>query len=115
MRRWWLLIALTVLTGCVNGLAQRQAELNQWIGKPEAALLSAMGAPNRSYETNEMKFLTYEDRQVDTIGGGPYFGPGPFWYDGGFPPETIILVCDTTFTIVNGVVRAFALRGNGCG
>ncbi|HEX2943986.1 MAG TPA: hypothetical protein VHO91_23225 [Rhodopila sp.] len=114
MRRWWLLTALA-LTGCVNGLAQRQAELNQWVGKPEAALLAAMGAPNRAYETNGMKFLTFEERSMDIIPGGPFFGPGPFGFDGGFPPETVTYVCDTTFTIVDGTVRAYSLRGNGCG
>jgi hypothetical protein len=114
----WLsaLIVGLALAGCANGLARRQAELIHWVGKPETVLVAALGAPNRTYEASGMKFLTYEDRQTDYIPGGPYFGPGPFWYGGwgGFPPEVITWTCDTTFTITNGTVQAFSLRGGGC-
>ena len=116
MRRVLMIAMLTALTGCVNLLAQRRAELAHWVGQPETALVGAMGAPTRTYETGGMKFLTYEDRRVEIIPGTPYyFGPGPFWYGGGFPPEAITEVCNTTFTIAGGVVRAFSLRGNACG
>lgn len=116
MRRVLMIAMLTALAGCVNLLAERRAELAQWVGQPETALVGAMGAPTRTYETGGMKFLTYEDRRVEIIPGTPYyFGPGPFWYGGGFPPEALTEVCDTTFTIAGGVVRAFSLRGNACG
>ncbi len=121
MRRIGRLGLLVLLAGCTNGLAARQAELSQWIGKPEVALLAAMGAPNRSYQTSGMKFLTYDDRRVEIVPGspafgpGPYFAPDPFWYGSGFPPTATTLVCDTTFTVAGGLVRAFSLRGNACG
>lgn len=104
------------LTGCVSGLANRQAQLSMWVGKPEVELVGIMGAPSRTYETAGMKFLTYEERHVEIVPSTPYtFGPGPFWYGGGFPPTATTLVCDTTFTIAAGVVRAYSLRGNACG
>jgi hypothetical protein len=111
-----VLIAAGLLAGCVAGLATRQAELSQWVGRPETELLGAMGAPNRSYESGGMKFLTYEERRVEVVPGTPYyFGPGPFGDGSPFPPTTTTLGCDTTFTVAAGVVRAFSLRGNACG
>jgi hypothetical protein len=63
-----------------------------------------------------MKFLSYEERRVEIVPGSPYdYGPGPFWYGGGFPPAAVNLACDTTFTVEKGIVRAFNLRGNACG
>jgi hypothetical protein len=114
-RRAWGLLALAgSVAGCGNGLAARQAELAQWVGKPETDLVGIMGVPTRTYETGGMKFLTYEDRRVEIVPGTPYFGPGPFWYGGGFPPTAMTLACETTFTVASGVVRAFSLRGNAC-
>jgi hypothetical protein len=113
-----LLAGLAALVaGCVDVGAQRQAELTQWVGRPEAELVGAMGAPSRSYETVGMKFLTYEDRRVEMVPASPLYGPGPFVYGRGFglPPTAYTLVCDTTFTVADGVVRAFSLRGNACG
>jgi hypothetical protein len=112
----WLM-AVPLLAGCVNVLAQRQAELSQWIGKPETMLVGAMGAPTRTYDTDGMKFLTYEDQRVEYVPGAPgFYGAGPFWYGGGgFPPEVVTSTCMTTFTIAKGIVQAFSLRGNACG
>ncbi len=116
MRCVWVLLSAGLLVGCVGGLATRQAELSQWVGRPETELAGAMGAPNRSYDSGGMKFLTYEERRVEIVPGTPYyFGPGPFGYGSGFPPTATTLVCDTTFTVSGGVVRAFSLRGNACG
>jgi hypothetical protein len=114
MRHLWLLVP-GIVAACSNGLAERQAELTQWIGKPETALISTMGVPNRTYAAGGMTFLTFEDRQVEIVPGSPYFGPGPFWYGGGFPPTAMTLVCTTTFTVADGVVRGFSLNGNACG
>jgi hypothetical protein len=118
MRRFWLLVLTALVAGCSNGLAERQAALALWIGKPETDLVGTMGAPARTYDAGGMKFLTYEDRRLEIVPGAPYpyyFGPGPFGYGGGFPPTATTLACDTTFTIAGGIVRAFSLRGNACG
>jgi hypothetical protein len=115
MRGIWLIALAGALAACTNGLAQRQAELTKWVGKPETDLIGLMGVPTRTYETGGMKFLTYDDRQTEVIPGPPYFGPGPVWYSSGFPPSIVTWECDTTFTVTGGVVRAFSLRGNACG
>ncbi|MDQ2762256.1 MAG: hypothetical protein M3Y22_01805 [Pseudomonadota bacterium] len=110
-----LLALLGLLACCSNRLAARQAELSRWVGQPETELVGIMGAPTRSYDSGGMKFLTYEESRVEIVPACPYFGPGPFWYGGGFPPTVTNLVCDTTFTVAGGIVRAFSLRGNACG
>jgi hypothetical protein len=115
MRFGWLVLAAGTLAGCTNVLAVRQAELSQWIGQPEAQLVAAMGAPHRAYDSGGVKFLTYEDVYVHEGPTGPYyFGPGPA-APTGFSGVIYRTVCDTTFTIEDGVVKAFSLRGDGCG
>jgi hypothetical protein len=116
MRLLWLLALAGLIAGCTDGLARRRAELTQWIGRPEAALVGLMGVPDRTYETEGMKFLTYKEQQIDITPGMPYYyGPGPLAYGGaGLPATATIRVCETTFTIADGVVRAFSLRGNAC-
>jgi hypothetical protein len=116
MRLPWLFALASLVTGCANGFAERQAELAKWVGRPETELVGMMGAPARTYETGGMKFLTYEEQRIEIAPGAPYyFGSGPFGYAGGLPPTARTLVCETTFTIADGVVRAFSLRGTACG
>ncbi len=116
MRASWLFGLALMASGCTNGLAVRQAELARWVGQPETALVGTLGVPTRTYETGGMKLLTYENRRVEIVPGSPVYGPpGPFGYGGRFPPTAVNLACDTTFTIADGVVRTFSLRGNACG
>jgi hypothetical protein len=115
MRLAWMVVLTMPLIGCGGGLATRQAELTHWVGQPESDLLAAMGAPNRSYDSGAMKFLTYEETHIDQGPSGPYyFGPGPAAING-FGGRIYSSFCDTTFTVTGGVVRAFSLRGDGCG
>lgn len=123
MRRLAVLLVVLLIAGCANQLAARQAQLQPLVGRPETELIQIMGVPNRSYETGGMKFLAYEESRVELVPGSPfYYGLGPFpgmypggLYAGGFPPEAVNLVCDTTFAIEGGIVRSFTLRGNACG
>jgi hypothetical protein len=115
MRRVWLVVAAVLLSGCTGGLAERHAELSHWIGQPESQLIAAMGAPHRVYDSGGMKFLTYQEVEVQREpAGGYYFGPGPA-APTGFGGPRLISTCETTFTVSGGVVRAFSLRGGGCG
>jgi hypothetical protein len=122
--RRFFVFAIAVLTvGCSNQLAARQAKLQLLVGHSETELIQSLGIPTRTYETGGMKFLAYEDRQVEVVPGSPFFyGPGPFpgfwnggFYAGGFPPTAFNLTCDTTFAVTGGVVQSFTLRGNACG
>lgn len=111
-------VVLTALAGCADVAARRQAVAAQWIGHPEAELVQALGAPNRSYEANGVKVLTYEARATDLLPGTPFIPmPGPPWWGAapGLPPQMVTRFCDTNFAITNGVVTGVTLRGNGCG
>jgi hypothetical protein len=112
-----LLLAASLIGGCVNQLALRQAQLSQLVGHPESDLIQQMGVPDRTYETGGVKYLAYSDSRVDFIPATPFpYGP-PYWgwYGGGFPPQVVNLICETTFAIQGGLVRSFTLRGNACG
>lgn len=107
-----------LLGGCVSGPSRRQVELCKWVGRSETDLVQAMGAPARSYETDGVKILTYEDSRVDIIPGTSFYpGFGPYWAAGssGLPPQAVNLKCDTNITVVGGAVKSFTLRGNACG
>ncbi|MCW3477429.1 hypothetical protein [Limobrevibacterium gyesilva] len=114
-----LIVASSLLAGCANMLAQRQAFLSQFIGRPEADLVRELGVPTRSFDTSGRRFLAYVDRRVELLPPPPMWGPwgpwGRFGYYGGFPAEVVELVCETTFEIADGTVRSFSLRGNACG
>jgi hypothetical protein len=111
-----ILLAVAVMAGCTNQLAQREAYLSQFIGQPDSALVQQLGVPNRSYETGGVKYLAYDEHRIDVVPGTPSFGPFYMgWYNGGFPPQVIELNCETTFEVSAGTVKAFTLRGNACG
>jgi hypothetical protein len=116
MRRTTLLLLGGLLAGCVNQLAVREARLGQLVGQPEAVLIQQLGVPDKTYEIGGAKYLAYREQRVDIVPSypsyPPYFGG---WYGGGFPPQAINLVCETTFQLVEGTVKSFTLRGNGCG
>ncbi|HUB47118.1 MAG TPA: hypothetical protein VMB73_19215 [Acetobacteraceae bacterium] len=108
-----------LLGACTSELAQRQAFLNKFVGHPEQELVEKLGVPNRSYTTGGVKYLAYDDRRVALIPPVPPYGPGPWWfygsYGGGAPPQAVELTCEATFTVANGVVKSYTLRGNACG
>jgi hypothetical protein len=116
MRRAIALVLTTVLAGCTNQLAVRQAYLNRFIGQPEIALMQQLGVPSRNYEAGGVKYLAYDEHRVDIMPGLPTYGPFyTGWYGGGFPPTVIDLQCETTFEVAAGTVRSYSLRGNSCG
>ncbi|MGA3403991.1 MAG: hypothetical protein ABSC95_32690 [Acetobacteraceae bacterium] len=119
MRRPVLFVLALLLGGCVNQLAQRQAFLNQFVGHPDSELVQQLGVPTRTYETDGVKYLAYDESRVQIVPALPPYGPGPWWayggYGGGFPPQVVNLTCDTTFAVAGGVVKSYTLRGNACG
>lgn len=114
MRRL-LLSCVLALSGCVSGLAQRQAFLNQFVGRPEHELIQVLGVPDRTYQVDEVKYVGYQEQQVEILPSPPF---GPWWHyrwSGMFGPEIINLTCETTFVVRDGVVKSYTLRGNACG
>lgn len=118
MRRIVPVLVLLLLAGCANGLAQRQAYLSQFIGQPVSYLVQVAGVPNRTYTTNGIQYLAYTESRVEVIPGIPPYAWGPpfwGWYGGGFPPEVVNRICETTFAATDNIVRSYTLRGNACG
>ena len=118
MRRAILILLVSMVAGCTNQLAARQAYLNQFIGQSESVVVQQMGVPTRSIETEGVKYLAYSESRVDVVPGLPAYGWGaPYWggYGGGIPPQVVTLSCETTFAVSNGTVQSYTLRGNACG
>jgi hypothetical protein len=114
-----ILLLSLLLSGCVAaGPSEREIFLGQLIGRPEADAVRQLGVPSRSFESGGKRFLAYNESRIDTVPvlagfgryGRPYYG-----YYGGFAPEVIQRVCETTVEIADGKVASFTLRGNSCG
>jgi hypothetical protein len=119
MRRLVLLGLMPLLAGCVDQLAQREAFLNRFVGHPDSDLVQQLGVPARTYQTDGVTYLAYDESRVQLVPAAPPYAPGPWWayggYGGGFPPQVVNLTCETTFAVAGGVVKSFTLRGNACG
>lgn len=89
-----------LLLGCANPQEMRNKELQKmmdsWIGAPEEAVISRWGAPTSTYQTNNMKFLTF-------IEGGPTI----LYRGAAFP-----LQCKTTFGVRDGRIATWQTAGN---
>lgn len=72
-----LAVTLGILAGCGTTLAQRQAELAPLIGRPVNDLIQQLGVPNRTYDAQGVRYLAYDERQVQFCRAcrGPGFGP----------------------------------------
>ena len=119
MRRVVPLCLVALLGACGDQLAQRQAYLNQFIGHPDQELVQKLGVPTRTYTTGGVKYLAYDESRVALVPPLPPYSPGPWWFNGGYgggpPPQAVKLQCETTFTVADGVVKSYTLRGNACG
>lgn len=94
-----------LLAACVDErLGPARAELSDLVGRPEAELVRRLGPPAHVSELQGVRTLTYEERDVTRLRGL-----------GAIPPRTASFRCDTVVVVAEGRVRAFDLRGNGCG
>ena len=117
--RWMTCVFLLgLLAGCAdNGVSDRIATLNTFIGQPEAVVVRQMGVPTRSYAVGGERYLAYTQSQTDFVPAVPgVWTPYDGWNGGfgGFPPGKVERSCETTFEIDQGVVRTVMLRGNFC-
>ena len=109
MRRAVLFLLTGLLAGCGNQLAARQAALSRLVGQPVTVLVQQYGVPDRTYETDGVKYLAYKEHRVDIVPGFPTYNPVfTGWYGGGFPPQVVDLRCETTFEVADGTVKAKA-------
>jgi hypothetical protein len=122
MRKLLAFAGVVMLAGCAYPNPQHVAALNALVGKSETDMLRSYGVPNRTYDSNGTRFVTYAVSRIDTIPGdfGPGFGWGGGWgggwgpWGGGFGPEVVQRDCNTTFELRGGVVQSYQLRGNDC-
>lgn len=106
------LLACLVLAACEDPRAARMLAMNQFVGYSEQILIEHLGIPTRTYETDGVKYLAYDERRTDIIPPPPIFNP---WFAPAMPAQVIERWCETTFQVSGGLVRSFTLRGNSCG
>ncbi len=120
MKRWVLLCPLALAAaGCATGPTLEQ-RLLPFVGRSEGDLVAALGVPERTYEVEGRKFLTFEDRRSYIVAGSypplyPGYGYGRFGYGPLFtPPGYVVRTCEITFAVRGGRVESFSFRGDGC-
>ncbi|HQT75385.1 MAG TPA: hypothetical protein PLX84_15785 [Acidiphilium sp.] len=112
-------VAALMLAGCAVGpsLAER---MSGYVGRPESALVAALGVPDRRITVDGTTYFAYVERSYSAQPGvgapfpgfyGPYYGP---YYGPVFPPATYTRQCTVTFALKGGMVKTFTLRGNDC-
>ena len=116
MKRWvWLSCAALAAAGCAVG-PPLEERLRAFVGRSEGDLVATLGVPERTYEAEGRKFLTFEDQRSYIVAGpsvypgygysrfGPYFSP----------PGYVVRTCEITFAVRGGRVESFTFRGDGC-
>jgi hypothetical protein len=122
MRRVILVLPL-LLAACTQG-PSLQSRMAAYIGAPEDKLVQSMGVPDKHITVNGVQYLAYVQGHAqvmpsDFAMGGPYWGPywgpyyGPYYY-AGLPQDVQVWSCEITFTLKDGKVTGFTLKGNDC-
>lgn len=118
-----LLTVLASLTGCGVAGAEFRNNLSSWTGQREITLVSAWGAPDRLYEVEGTRFLTYASSRT-TVSSAPTYKTkerknktlGSFLV--GLieteRPTVTTWTCTITFIVVGGIVQSSRYDGNDC-
>lgn len=136
-RKRLFLVGMLSLAACQVPTAKERRMLDSMIGKQAVDVVRTFGVPTREFKSGDHTFLAYINQQTDyssPMGGWGYGGwgggwgggyggwgggwGGPGWggwgWGGGFPTTAYTYTCQTTFELVNGVVSAWTMRGDGC-
>ena len=115
MKRRVLLCSLAAAgAGCATGPTLDQ-KLLPFVGRSEGDLVAALGVPERTYEVEGRKFLTFEDRRSYIVAGDPFLYRGYTRFGPYFsPPGYIVRTCEITFAVRGGRVESISFRGDGC-
>ncbi len=115
MKRWVLLCSSALAAaGCATGPTLEQ-RLLPFVGRSEGDLVASLGVPERTYEVEGRKFLTFEDRRSFIVAGDPFLYRGYSRFGPYFsPPGYIARTCEITFAVRGGRVESFSFRGDGC-
>jgi len=120
-----ILSLLALLQGCAT-TKKYESLLKTWVGNPESRLLSSWGIPDETYKSNGAKYLKYvRTNSIYVPPTTPVLNTNCTSGDygstnctttstGGNQGYNMNFSCETTFTIVNGVVTAWKYWGNSC-
>jgi len=116
-----LLIIIGVLSACVDSAIEYNKMCSTWLGAPESALIQGWGTPIRTYDIEDIKYITFSDSRIVSLPGtSPSYHTTFTGYSahttavGGTSPTTLQLWCETTFTIHNHTVIDYRFDGNNC-
>ncbi len=116
------LVMMILLTGCFATTAKYEEMLSSWVGSTEQQLVGSWGVPDGLYKTGGAVYLTYYEANsgytparaptssVTNVVGGTAITQ----YYGGSSGSSYSRSCKTTFTIVSGIIQAWAHKGNNC-
>lgn len=116
------LLAIGMLSSCTS-TSNYDAQLDTWIGKNEKDLAASWGAPDRQSRIDaETKTVSYDKHITITYPDNPSnctetvnrMGEMQTPACGSFSPASSDYVCETTFTLVKGVVTRWQHEGNNC-
>jgi hypothetical protein len=109
-----LLILFMLVTGCAT--EQKYIDYcNAFRGAREKSVIQFWGIPNKTYEADGYKYLTYFNHDAvythasyNTIYSGNYANTT------GYSSRPVDLDCETTFILKNGKVKDYTYKGNDC-
>ena len=117
------LFAGLFLAACQTAtVANYDAQLDTWIGRPVDVLVSSWGVPDKQYDADRNTRLVAYIRNSQVIypsSCSMSFGVIGSGYGvnkcvGGYAPQGQSLRCETTFTVVKGKITDVRHRGNDC-
>lgn len=109
-----MLIPLLALLACSPPGAERRAFLSQFVGKPEGDLVMALGVPERTYESQGVRFLAFVESRVDFVPAVSFYGPAFWSLAPTYPAGVTQWYCETTVAVRDNIVQSFTFRGNAC-
>ena len=114
------LIAFLALAGCATS-ENYEKVLETWIGSKESELVSQWGVPDGFYESENIRYLTYNTSSSGYVPGTPatvrttIIGNTAYTTQyGGSSGYAYSLNCKTTFSIRNGTIFLWSFEGNDC-
>ncbi|MBS1014901.1 hypothetical protein [Acetobacter persici] len=111
-RKFLLLVSMLSLAACQVPTAKERRQLDSMIGKQAVDVVRTYGVPTRQFVSGNHTFMSYINQQTDY--SMPMSGWGYGGWGGGWGGTAYTYTCQTNFELVNGVVSAWTMRGDGC-
>ncbi len=106
MRKIFILTSIFLLCSCATQ-SKYENKLKYWVGKNETELVSKWGIPTSSYQTNDAKFIQYNQDFGSTSTAQPIGST--------YLINTHHEWCKTTFTVDSqGIISNWRIEGTSC-